>query len=398
MNFGAPARRPFLALFAALLTATLAPGWSGAQTPNATEAAPGDPERVVIPITDSDWSTPTTTSDCATGMADDTWELTLSQARQVTISADDCCCPGDYFEVFVNGNQIGVTPNLAPPWGCDSSGPLSSGSFAVPLCPGPHTITVRDAGFDGHSLDEILEQGMCPAGFTVSGTLASLPPTTPVVLGDSSYRYRPARPPLDPKARQILRQLDQLTPFLTTDSRGLLYLDAQEARRRGVRPSTLQFGHEVVSLTNRVVIAALHGEEAKIDAAEFAALEPFFLYLAGEGHPCGDTDHPTSCPARAASGLCFASRAEVLTHLLASGFHQTADYAGGSRGQDYTRPANYPGCAFAGAFRTHAIIHPLAGMRTYSLQGPEPNPEFLSYDDPYLVWPAYVAWWHLEFC
>lgn len=387
-----------LGWFRALALLVLAPGALDAQAPNAGGAVPGAEARDVIPIVDSDWTTATATSDCATGMGDDTWELTLTQARQVTISVDDCCCPGDYFEVFVNGNRIGTTPNLAPPWGCDFTGPLSHGSFPVPLCPGLHTIAVRDAGFDGHSPEEILEQGMCPAAFTVSGTLASLPPSVPVVLGNPAYKYRPPQPPRDPGARNILRQLEEIAPFLTTDSRGLMHLDAQAAQRNGVRRDTLQFGHDVVALTNRIVIAGQHGVEPRIDAAEFEPFEPFFLYLAGEGHPCGDMDHPTSCPDWVASGLCFASREEAVAHLQASGFHATAPYTLPARGVDYTRPADYPGCPFAGAFRTHAIIRTVSGMRTYSLQGLEPNPEYLSYEDPYLLWVPYVIWWHLIFC
>lgn len=71
----------------------------------------------VISITDSDWTTYTQTSDCATGWGDDTWQLTLTQIRNVTIAVTDCCCPGDYYEVWVDGKLIGTTPNLAPPWG-----------------------------------------------------------------------------------------------------------------------------------------------------------------------------------------------------------------------------------------------------------------------------------------
>ena len=92
----------------------------------------------LIAITDSGWTTFTTSSDCATGQADDVWQLTLTQARNVTIGVEDCCCPGDYYEVRVDGNLIGTTLNLAPPLGCDFSGSLSGGSFTVPMCAGTH--------------------------------------------------------------------------------------------------------------------------------------------------------------------------------------------------------------------------------------------------------------------
>lgn len=126
-------------------------------------------------ITDSNWSTSSQTSDCVKGEGDDTWILKLSVSRKVTITVQDCCCPGDFYEVRVDGKLIGKTPNLAPPWGCGFSGPLSSGSFEVLLSAGTRQIKVRDAGFDGHSQQEIQGQSMCPAHFTVSGTLGPPP-------------------------------------------------------------------------------------------------------------------------------------------------------------------------------------------------------------------------------
>jgi hypothetical protein len=115
----------------------------------------------------------TSTSDCVTGQGDDSWQLTLSQTRTLTVTVQDLYCPGDYYEVRVDGALIGTTFKPAA-WGCSSSGTLSSGSFSISLCPGTHLITVRDAGFDGHSQAEIEEQGMCPAGFNVAGALASI--------------------------------------------------------------------------------------------------------------------------------------------------------------------------------------------------------------------------------
>ena len=127
----------------------------------------------VIAITDSDFSSISSTSDCVAGQGDDVWQLTLTQPKDLTVTVIDCCCPGDFYEVRVDDKLIGTTPNLGPPWGCDFSGPLSSGSFTVTLCTGTHTITIRDAGFDGHSASEIAAENMCPAGFTVLGTLSN---------------------------------------------------------------------------------------------------------------------------------------------------------------------------------------------------------------------------------
>jgi len=50
---------------------------------------------------------------------------------------------------------------------------LSSGSVTLSLAAGVHRITIRDAGFDGHSPSEIESQQMCGADYTVTGTLSA---------------------------------------------------------------------------------------------------------------------------------------------------------------------------------------------------------------------------------
>ncbi len=142
-----------------------------AQQENADRKSPLNGKEV-FSITDSGWSTLSHSSDCLTGAGDDSWQLTLSQAQNLTVTAEDENCPGDYYEVRVDGSLIGVTPRPAA-WGCSFFGdPVSSGSFMVTLCPGTHLITVRDAGFDGHSQGEINEESMCPSEFQLTGTLS----------------------------------------------------------------------------------------------------------------------------------------------------------------------------------------------------------------------------------
>jgi|HubBroStandDraft_3_1064219.scaffolds.fasta_scaffold24428_2 hypothetical protein len=130
-------------------------------------------EKSVFVVVDTGWSAATQASDCVTGQADDSWQLELSSAANLTVEADDEACPGDFFEIYVDGIKVGTTPR-PDAWGCSASGTLSSGSFSVDLCTGTHSITFRDAGFDGHSQAEIAAEHMCPAGFRVAGTLAAL--------------------------------------------------------------------------------------------------------------------------------------------------------------------------------------------------------------------------------
>lgn len=147
----------------------------------------GDPtifhKHSAIPVTAAGWGTDTVTSDCQLGWGDDSWVLTLTEAKDVTIEVDDCCCVGDYFEIYVDGVKVGTTPAPAA-WGCGQPGPISTGSATVSLMPGTYTITVRDAGFDGRDLEGT---GMCPAGFTVSGETdpytGTTVPETAVLVG-----------------------------------------------------------------------------------------------------------------------------------------------------------------------------------------------------------------------
>jgi len=270
------------------------------------------------------------------------------------------------------------------------------------LCPGVHTIRVRDAGFDGHGPGEIADQNMCPAGFTVSGSLAAPPPPPPEDVLGAHFQAGPAAPapPPSPEVAALASQVAAIEPFVTLDRHGMQRLDTQAARRAGVSQEALTLGHRMVALNNRILAAAHADRELPLERKDFEFIEPLFLYQAQTGHPCTDRQNPAPCPTRVESGRFFPSEAEVRQHLESLGYHQTAGYAGGGSGRDFTRTVSYPGCSSASAFRDQAIYRQEGQCWTYNTQGPEPNPEFLSYlgDWPYFGWPGYVRWWHLTFC
>ena len=147
----------------------------------------------LITLTDTGWSGWTVTNDCGpnyNGWCDDQWQISLTCTFEVTIYVEDNFCPGDFFEVYIDGVLIGTTPNLSPPWGCSHYGPpYSSGSFSVCKGPGIYLIEIRDAGFDGHTPAEIQAEGMCPAGFYVDISLApdNIPPTSNKDYGTPFY-------------------------------------------------------------------------------------------------------------------------------------------------------------------------------------------------------------------
>lgn len=152
----------------------------------------------IIYVTNSNWTTNSTTSDCAQGWGNDEWRLTLSRPKTVRIRLDDCCCPGDYYSVYVNGDLLGTTPKPAV-WGCDYTGNLSSGTFNIFLPTGTHTIKVRDVSFSDHSAREIAYQRMCPAGFTLSGTLLAPPAAPDVTLETRSWEFNNNESPYLPE-------------------------------------------------------------------------------------------------------------------------------------------------------------------------------------------------------
>lgn len=119
-------------------------------------------------FTDTGWSTGTATSDCDDGWGDDTWELTLTYGRELTIHVLDCCIIGDYYEVWVDGALVDTTPAPGYPGGTTHS----EGWFTVALAPGVHLIEIRNALFE--TLGPVDLAIMCPAGVLVEGSLGAV--------------------------------------------------------------------------------------------------------------------------------------------------------------------------------------------------------------------------------
>lgn len=152
-------------------------------TPNLNESLATPSGQSDYYLTNSGWSMDSATYDCAPnykGWGNDRWHLTLTSPKNLTVKVTDCCCPGDFYEIYVNDELIGTTPQV-PWWGCISysgywGNPayLSSGSVNVNLNPGTYVIKIRDAGFDGHTPAKIESEQMCPAGYSVTGTLSPI--------------------------------------------------------------------------------------------------------------------------------------------------------------------------------------------------------------------------------
>ncbi len=374
--------------------AFLLAGGVAAQWPRNYEGPPrgGVSVASVITIIDSGWSTLSFANDCVTGWSDDTWNLRLSASRNVTLSVTDCCCSGDYYEVYVDGRLIGTTFKPST-WGCSTTGFVSSGTFTVSLCPGDHEIKVRDAGFDGHTFDEITQENMCPAGFQLSGTLS--PPAAAAVTAVAEARIHVDAPEASEKALELDSLLTEAAPYLHVDGNGMERLRVSEARKAGVSEEAIGTTMKLIAIENRLITAARRGEQAGVTPADFAFIQPLYLQVA-LADPCGTQKNPSPCPPPVDSGQFFATRTEVVNYLLGLGYHETARYATKQPGDDFTLVVS-SACG-GSAFREQAIVHPQGQCWTYSRRGPEPNPETQDYAWPRSGWVGYVRWWHQVYC
>jgi len=242
-------------------------------------------------------------------------------------------------------------------------------------------------------------QWVVTLGCQVSGQTSTDPQALSFEQGNTVTEVGQSRiaPAEDTAARaaELESALDAVQPYVEIDDNGLERLRAAEARKAGVPGEAIGLAMRVIALDNRVIAAAQRGEEADLGRAEFEFIEPLFLQIA-QTDPCGTRQNPAPCPPRVESGLFFFTRDEVIRSLEALGYHRTSNYAGGSRGNDYSRVV--PHACGGSTFRVQAIIHQRDPCWTYNTQGPEPNPEVLEYVWPRLGWPGYVRWWHLHFC
>jgi hypothetical protein len=148
---------------------------------NAPAGTGGSGVQAVIPLTDPvgvedpNWVIACNSPADAPFPAQDSYALTLTAPKRVTIGSVDCCCIGDYYDTKVNGSLFNRTPNPADyclagsdSWGCATGTctPLSQGSTTACLPAGTYTVTVENPGFTGKSAQEIADENMCPAGFT----------------------------------------------------------------------------------------------------------------------------------------------------------------------------------------------------------------------------------------
>lgn len=97
------------------------------------------------------------------------------------------------------------------------------------------------------------------------------------------------------------------------------------------------------------------------------------------------------------------STPNAVSWLTSHGYHKVPSYASGNYGRDYAvfvRISHWP-ASFAPfwTYRNQGI----ASLSNTSIrfQGPEPNPELLSY--PWTIYPGawwgpFVAWWHRYYC
>ena len=108
----------------------------------------------------------------------------------------------------------------------------------------------------------------------------------------------------------------------------------------------------------------------------------------------------SACARRPINALRFNSESEVEIYLFSIGYHRTVfPGCGHTRWshictRDYTLSIRTHGCT-NGVYRYQAgMVQVPGGKYSFTTQGPEPNPELLSYAWPASWWPFYVHYWH----
>jgi hypothetical protein len=214
---------------------------------------------------------------------------------------------------------------------------------------------------------------------------------------------------IDPQAQKLQEQLQEISPYIRTDETGRQKLQQGKARRAGVPEEAIELGQNVVVVTNRLHDAAINSQTIAKDELDLSFLEPLFKAVAvnkdagASGihtqawYSCmGFTNYPDPCPPRWNPGYYFSSQSAVTNFLLRIGYHKTSGYACNNNPNDYSVVV-WSSCGW-GTFRNQALVKRDGYWWTFSLQGPEPNPEIISYVWPVPWWGSYVWWWHHYYC
>lgn len=113
---------------------------------------------------------------------DDIYILSLPRGSDVKISVRDYFLFGDRYEVWVDGNFIGITPTVP----CNGSGNYSAGTFSVSLMPGDHTLQFKNTCEPCFTGDPpCYDEEMLPSGFFFSYSITrewQAPLLTPIGL------------------------------------------------------------------------------------------------------------------------------------------------------------------------------------------------------------------------
>lgn len=217
---------------------------------------------------------------------------------------------------------------------------------------------------------------------------------------------------IDSQAKQLHEQLQAISPYIKTDERGRQKLLRNEAQRAGVSSKAIELGQKIVVTTNRLYNAAMNNKPIENEPIDVSFIQPLFEAIAtnmeserfamaptisASRYSCmGLQSRPDPCPQRRPTWQFFSSQTSVTKFLTNAGFHKTAGYACNNNPYDYTATVS-SNCGWR-TFRTQATLRRDFSRWSFETQGPEPNPEILSYPWPVPWWGSYVLWWHRSYC
>lgn len=284
------------------------------------------------------------------------------------------------------------TAGLPPGAGMDPSLPTSGNPVSSTFSWTPAESDVGSHVINFFATDGGGLQTLCP----VTVEVAAEPTCVPTSVAGSSQPNIRVEEDAAGRARTLGAQLAQAERFVRTEKNRREKLDVKKARAAGISADAIDLALQVIALDNLIIAAVQRGQTPDLARTEFSFIEPLFMAMAA-GDVCGTRQEPSNCPSRIDSEQFFESDSAAKSHLEGEGYHQTPRYASqAGYGIDYAKVA--PNACGSGVFRDQAVLRRSGECWTYFTQGPEPNPEILSYVWPYFRWPSYVWWWHRVFC
>jgi len=222
-----------------------------------------------------------------------------------------------------------------------------------------------------------------------------------MILPFSGMQFAEAKETEGYEVTNIESALKAIEPYATINEDGSVTIDTDNAVKN-ISKQDLKIAKDYLNYQNHLVKQMRDTSDKKLVHDEYSEkkFSKLFKHIqdvkSGEsignnawGDVCGQSPwNPLpNPPVYLETGLPTAS-----SYLISQGYHQVAIYATGDYGNDYQKNVSAYGC-YSDEMRQQGLVQ---SSITYNDQGPESNPEILTYTAPSIWWDLYVIAWHLN--